>query len=254
MTEALSLFAVPGVPLIGEGDSIAEIILQQLQAADYLLAEGDVIVIAQKIISKAEGRYRRLGDINPGVEAIDLARQCDKDPRLVQAILDESESVVRVKPGVLIVKHKLGYIHANAGIDQSNIRNDEHRESILLLPENPDVSARAIAESIYESLGVRVGVIINDSFGRPWRMGTCGVCIGSAGVTRVVDQRGNSDLFGNELKVTQPAVADELAAAASFLMGQAAEGKPVVIVRGADVVSDNEGASLIRPSDQDLFL
>ena len=206
------------------------------------------------MVSKAEGRYARLAEVQVGEQAQALAEQADKDPRLVQLILDESREVLRVRPGVIIVEHRNGYVHANAGIDRSNIHSDPQDPRVLLLPVDADASAQSLRHSLAALTGVSAQVIINDSFGRAWRNGTVGVAIGCAGLQPLRNQIGERDLFGNVLEVTEPAVADELAAAASLVMGQAAEGCPVVLVRGAQLAACAGGsAALLRERRQDLF-
>jgi coenzyme F420-0:L-glutamate ligase/coenzyme F420-1:gamma-L-glutamate ligase len=218
------------------------------------LEEGDVLVIAQKIVSKAEGRYVRLADVTAGPEALALAAQADKDPRQVELILRESTEVIRVRPGVIIVEHRNGYVHANAGIDKSNISNDRDDPQVLLLPEDPDRSAQALRQALAQRAAVAPQVIINDSMGRAWRNGTVGLAIGTAGLAPVNNQIGEQDLFGNVLEVTEPAVADELAAGASLVMGQAAQACPVVLARGAGLQQAEGGSGeLIRDKAMDMF-
>ncbi|MFV8783120.1 coenzyme F420-0:L-glutamate ligase [Microbulbifer sp. SA54] len=254
MAERLEMYALPEFPLIQPGDDICTLITAALERADITLADGDILVIAQKIISKAEGRYAHLNRVEVGTRARTLAERVDKDPRLVQLILDESVEVLRTRPGVVIVEHRRGYVHANAGIDQSNIQSDAKDPRVLLLPEDADASAAALRRSLRQVTGVEVGIIINDSAGRAWRNGTAGFAIGTAGFTPVVDMVGQGDLFGRKLESTSVAVADELAAGASFLMGQAAEGTPVVLVRGARLpVAEVGSESLIRAREYDLF-
>lgn len=231
------LFAVEGLPLVQPGDDVAALIAARLADMGESLQAGDILVIAQKIVSKAEGRLRRVADIRPGPEAEALAQVTGKDPRIVQAVLDESNEVIRARPGLLIVEHKSGWICANAGIDRSNVAPDNAAgvlddEQLLLLPVDADASAAAIRARLGELTGVRPGVIINDSHGRPWRVGTVGVAIGCAGLPPLWDQRGQHDLFGYELVASEECIMDELAAAASLIMGQGAEGRPAVIVRG----------------------
>ncbi len=250
---SLCLWALPEIPLVQPGDDLAEIISSGLARMGAVLEAGDILVVAQKIISKAENRYRYLDDVGVTPEAQKLAVDVDKDPRLVQLILDESSAVIAQRPGVLIVEHREGYIHANAGIDRSNI-DSTGRERVLLLPEDSNASARRLREALGARLGIKPGVIINDSAGRPWRMGIMGFALGSAGVSPLKNMVGQTDLFGRALEVTEIAVADELAAAASFLMGQANEGAPVILIRGAGLPSAEEGCEvLIRPREQDLF-
>lgn len=254
MASKLELVAVPEIPLVEPGDDLASIILAALKGAQILLQAGDTLVIAQKIVSKSEDRYAYLNQIKPGEEAHALAVQVNKDPRLVQLILDESVEVVRHRPGVVIVEHRLGYVHANAGIDQSNISNDPDNPRVLLLPIDPDGSAEALRSKLEQSQGCKVNIIISDSAGRAWRNGIMGFAIGTAGFAPVLDQIDQEDLFGRRLEVTQIAIADELAAAASILMGQAAQASPVVLVRGAQLEPFEGGSEcLIRAKKDDLF-
>jgi coenzyme F420-0:L-glutamate ligase/coenzyme F420-1:gamma-L-glutamate ligase len=245
--------AVPGIPLIKPGDDLAAIIIEALRNVQMDLQPGDVAVIAQKIVSKAEGRYVVLKDVLPSEGAMALAARTGKDARYVEAILSESEEIVRHRPGVIIAAHRLGYVMANAGIDQSNIGSIED-ERVLLLPRNPDRSAAALKARFDSAFGADTAVIINDSFGRPWRMGVTGVALGAAGLPALKDMIGEPDLFGRPMQVTSIAIADEIAAGASLLMGQAGEGLPVVIVRGLELSGPALPASaLIRPREQDMF-
>ncbi|MEX2327843.1 MAG: coenzyme F420-0:L-glutamate ligase, partial [Pseudomonadales bacterium] len=230
----LTFTGIENIPMVEPGDDLVDLIIRASTDMGEPLSEGDVIVIAQKIVSKAENRYLDLTTIEPTQEAIILAAEVDKDPRKVQAILNESNEVVRKREGVLIVEQKLGFVQANAGIDQSNIPHDNDEEDMicLLLPVDPDASADAIREGIKSRLDINVGVIINDSLGRAWRNGTLGLAIGVAGFTALEDHIGGHDLFGRELVVTVVAAADEMAAGASLVMGQTTEKTPVVIVRG----------------------
>ncbi|MDD5467633.1 MAG: coenzyme F420-0:L-glutamate ligase [Anaerolineales bacterium] len=252
----LALTPLPDIPLIRRGDSLGEIILLGLRRAGIDLQDGDILVLAQKIVSKSEGRLVNLVEVRPSQPALDLAAQIDKDPRLVELVLRESTSVLRTRPGAIIVEHRLGFVCANAGIDHSNVAGeaDSSGEWVLLLPENPDASAQALRQDLERRSGARLGVMIIDSHGRAWRQGTVGVAIGLAGLPALVDLRGQEDLFGYTLRITQVGAADELAAAASLVMGQAAEGTPVVHVRGFPY-SLREGSlqELIRPREQDLF-
>jgi coenzyme F420-0:L-glutamate ligase/coenzyme F420-1:gamma-L-glutamate ligase len=254
MTARLELIPLEGFPLVQPGDDLAQLIMASLEANDLPLEEGDVLVIAQKIVSKAEGRYVRLADVTVGPEALALAAQADKDPRQVELILRESTEVIRVRPGVIIVEHRNGYVHANAGIDKSNIANDRDDPQVLLLPEDPDRSAQALRQALAQRAEVAPQVIINDSMGRAWRNGTVGQAIGTAGLAPVNNQIGEQDLFGNVLEVTEPAVADELAAGASLVMGQAAQACPVVLARGAGLQQAEGGSdALIRDKAMDMF-
>lgn len=249
----LTLVALPGVGEVRAGDSLVAIVLDALERAQRRLAAGDILVIAQKIVSKAEGRRVLLDDVEPSARARELAQLAEKDPRMMELVLRESRAVLRVKTGVVIVEHRLGFVMANAGVDRSNV-GEATGEWALLLPENPDVSAGCIRDGLIAARGVEVGVVVNDSFGRAWRNGVTGVAIGVAGVPALVDMRGHSDRGGRELRVTEIAAADELAAAASLVMGQADEGTPVVLARGFPYgLRDSSTAELIRPRDQDLF-
>jgi len=239
------LIAPAGLPRVQPGDDLASLI------APFGLQDHDVLVLAQKIVSKAEGRLFRLSDITPSERAIELGPKVDKDPRLVELILRESTEIVRAIKGVVIVQHRLGFVMANAGIDASNV---DDPEQVLLLPADPDDSARRLRTRLKELAGVDVGVIINDSWGRAWRMGTVGAAIGAAGLPGLIDMRGQPDMNGRILRVTEIGHADEIAAAASLLMGQAAEGRPVVIVRGLGRPDrDGNAAELVRPKNMDLF-
>ncbi|MGB1140019.1 MAG: coenzyme F420-0:L-glutamate ligase [Halioglobus sp.] len=255
MATALQLFPLAGFPLVEPGDDLPALVAQSLADNALGLEDGDVVVVAQKIVSKAEGRYVALADIEPSAEAQKLAARADKDPRHVEVLLRESSEVLRVRPGVIIVEHRNGYVMANAGIDRSNITSDPDNPRVLLLPEDPDASARALSAGLARQVGVSPPqVIINDSVGRAWRNGTVGIAIGTAGLVPLYNQIGGTDLFGNVLEVTEPAVADELAAAASLVMGQAAEGCPVVLVRGAQLAAgDEDSLSLLRERAMDMF-
>lgn len=254
MTPSLVLHAVPGIPLVEPGDDIAALILAALAASELVLEVGDVLVLAQKIVSKAEGRYAYLNDIEPSAEACELAEQCDKDPRHMQVLLNESREIIRKRPGVVIVEHLLGYVHANAGIDRSNINSDEDNPRLLLLPENPDRSAAELRSSLLASTGVGVNIVVNDSAGRAWRNGTLGFAIATAGFEALENRVGEADLYGRPLEVTEVAVADELAAAASFVMGQGDEALPLVLIRGAKLRPSAAGsAALIRDREKDMF-
>ena len=238
------------IPLIEPGDDLAEIILASIEKAGWELQNGDVLVMAQKIVSKAENRIVDLGTVVPSPRAIELAVEVQKDARLVELILLESEAVMRSRPGVLIVEHKLGFVMANAGIDRSNVNGEDHA---LLLPVDPDRSATEIRRAIAARVDIDVGVLIIDSFGRAWRNGTIGTAIGASGVTTLLDLRGRPDLFGRPLETTEVGWADELAAAASLMMGQAGEGRPIILVRGLVETGRGSAADLLRPKQKDLF-
>ena len=228
-------------------------IINAIASESILVDDGDVIAIAQKIVSKSENRYLDISSLSPSKEAKTLSKQIDKDPKFIQAILNESKKVVRYRMGVLIVEHKLGFIHANAGIDRSNI--DQEQDIVLLLPEDPDESAKEISQSLSQFFKKNVSVIITDTMGRPFRNGIVGFTIGSHNIECILDERGQKDLYENKLKVTQIGIADELAAAASLLMGQAAQKKPVVIIKGYKFKQNNlsDSQSLIRGEEEDLF-
>tara|TARA_Y100001934_G_scaffold185713_1_gene219292 strand:- start:687 stop:1454 length:768 start_codon:yes stop_codon:yes gene_type:complete len=254
MPDCLTLLALEGVPMVRPNDDLAAIVDDAIAAIGETLDDGDIIVVAQKIVSKAEGRIVDLRDIVPSDQAITLAKSVEKDPRHVEVILRESRAVVREKPGVLIVENNLGLIMANAGVDHSNIESDAPDETVLLLPADPDASAEQLRQGLAARMGASVGVIVNDSVGRPWRVGTTGLAIGVAGLPAVVDLRGDTDLYGRELRVSEQAVADELAAAASLLQGQGAEGKPVVLIRGFTSDAPKQPATAaLRPAEQDMF-
>ncbi len=250
----IRLIALAGMPLVRAGDDVCDLIIRALAHSGEQLLAGDVIVIAQKIVSKAQGRHVDLAEVTPSARAQELAAIVDKDPRLIELILSESSEVLRARKDVLIVVHRLGFVMANAGIDMSNVEGNELNMRALLLPTDPDDECDRMRSMLLERTGAQVGVIINDSHGRAWRNGTVGVAIGTSGVAALRDLRGKPDLFGRELQITQVGLADELAAAASLLMGQADEGLPVVIVRGMQIEGhDGHAADLIRPRVLDLF-
>jgi len=252
----LILTCLPGIPLIRPGDNLVEMIGTALERAGIVLQDGDILVLAQKIVSKAEGRMLNLARVNPSARALELAASIDKDPRLVELILQESREVLRTRPGTIIVEHRLGFVCANAGIDHSNVAGlgDGQEEWVLLLPENPDDSAHRIRQGLERAASVHVGVLIIDSHGRAWRQGTVGAAIGLSGMPGLVDLRGSPDLFDYTLRITQVGAADELAAAASLVMGQAAEGTPVVHVRGFPYpLREGSLEELLRPKELDLF-
>ena len=251
--QQLQFWGVPGLPVVRAGDDLAALLLAGLERAGLALAAGDVVVVAQKVVSKSEGRMVDLATVTPSARALELGAIVQKDPRLVELVLGESRRVVRTAKDVLIVEHRLGFVMANAGIDQSNVAAPGGGEFALLLPEDPDGSARRLRAALAERTGVAVGIVISDSFGRPWRVGTVGVAIGAAGLRSVLDLRGQPDLFGRQLKVTVVGHGDEIAAAASLVMGQAAEACPMVLIRGLDAGGDIPAAALRRPPGEDLF-
>jgi coenzyme F420-0:L-glutamate ligase/coenzyme F420-1:gamma-L-glutamate ligase len=266
--KSLCLTPLSDIPLIRQDDDLADIIINSLDRSNIALEDNDIFVLAQKVISKAEGRMVNLATVTPSPRAIELGAQIEKDARLVEVILRESKSVVRTRPGTIIIEHKLGFICANGGIDHSNVaphhlppnsknlggEKEGGEEYVLLLPENPDQSASEIRAKIESKTNKKIGVMIIDSHGRAWRIGTEGVCIGLSGIPGVIDERGWKDLFGYTLRITVVGVADELAAAASLVMGQAAEGTPIVHVRGFPYpLREGSLKELIRPKEQDLF-
>ena len=252
MQRELRLIALPGIPEVTLGVALSELVSAAIVRAGTALQAGDILVLAQKIVSKAEGRAVLLASVTPSERAQSLAGVADKDPRIVELMLRESRKVLRVKPGVIIVEHRLGFVMANAGIDQSNVRGGD--DTVLLLPQDPDASARKLRGELHERTGIYTGVLIIDSFGRAWRNGITGTAIGVAGMPALIDLRGNKDREGRTLKVTQVAAADELAAAASLVMGQADEGTPVVLVRGFPyALRDSAVKELLRPEAEDLF-
>jgi len=251
---AVELLAIPGIPLVRMDDDLVALIGEGLAQGGIVPRGGDVFVLTQKIVSKAEGRMVDLAAVEPSREAIELAGKVQKDPRLVELILSESVRVVRARPGVLIVEHRLGFVMANAGIDQSNVGSPDDPQRALLLPVDPDGTAEVLRRRLSQRFGVTVAVIISDSFGRAWRRGTAGIAIGAAGLPSLVDLRGQPDLFGRTLEVSIIGFADEIAAAASLLQGQAAEGQPVVVVRGLTWRGpDNAASELVRPAAEDMF-
>ena len=249
----LSFCALPGVPEIAPGADLADVALASLALARLALSAGDILVFAQKIVSKAEGRFVDLRDVQPSTRALELAARCDKDPRLVELVLTESTEVVRVAPNVLLTRHRCGFVMANAGIDHSNV-GDADGELVLLLPLDADASARGLRAALELRTGLAPGIVVSDSFGRPWRYGTVNVALGVAGLPALVDMRGGVDRDGRTLLVTQVAVADAIAAGAGLAMGEATEGVPIVHVRGyAATAPDSDGRALLRPVHEDLF-
>jgi coenzyme F420-0:L-glutamate ligase / coenzyme F420-1:gamma-L-glutamate ligase len=253
IAKRLELRAIGGLPLIAPGDDLAAVIAEAAACDGTQLQEGDVVVVAQKIVSKAENRIVKLESVTPSPRAIGLAAETDKDARIVELILRESSEILRQRPGLIVAVHRRGWVLANAGIDQSNVGPD-HDDCALLLPADPDNSAAVLRENLRVRCGVSVGVIVNDSLGRAWRLGTVGTALGVAGLAPLLDLCGKPDLFGRRLKSTVIGHADEIAAAASLLQGQANEGAPVVIVRGLAVSgSEGRGNDMIRKASEDLF-
>ena len=250
----LSLTALEGIPEVTAGMALAPLITAALERQALVADADDVLLVCQKIVSKSEGRFVELAAVEASARARELAARCGKDPRLVEIILRESIEVVRCAPQVLIVRHRLGLVMANAGVDQSNVPGSEQR--VLLLPQDPDASAAALRGSLSAILGFAPPLIITDTFGRPWRSGVCGTAIGASGIATLLDRRGERDRFGRELKVTQVAIADALAAAAALVMGEGAEGRPVVLARGLPAGLQHSSArasDVLRPVAEDLF-
>ena len=249
-TDRLELIGLREIPLVEDGDDLGEVLAAALGANRIQLQANDVIVIAQKIVSKAEGQIVELEQVVPSDEALRRADETEKDPRLVELILRESCEVVRQANNLIITENRLGIVMANAGIDRSNVDDG----TALLLPKDPDASAARLREDLHRRFGVHVGVIVADSIGRAWRNGIVGHAIGAAGVPAVVDMRQTKDLHGRELRVTEIALADEMAAAATLIMGQASEGIPAVLIRGFGPFEHSTGASaLVRDRSKDLF-
>jgi coenzyme F420-0:L-glutamate ligase/coenzyme F420-1:gamma-L-glutamate ligase len=256
--DRLEAFAVPGLPLVGRGDDVPALVWRALVGAGIAVADGDVLVVTSKLLSRAEGRFVELPHVEPSARAVELGEQVGKDPRAVELILRESSAVSRQAPGVLVVRHRLGFVVANAGIDASNAAPPDAPTGsgpwMLLLPVAPDASAAAIRARVEAESGAHVGVVITDSFGRPFRMGTVGVAIGVSGLPPVWDRRGEPDLFGRVLENTITALADQVAAVADLVAGQAAERRPVVLVRGLRFDPSEQGAgALLRSTKEDLY-
>jgi coenzyme F420-0:L-glutamate ligase/coenzyme F420-1:gamma-L-glutamate ligase len=250
----LTLHPLSGLPLIKPGDDLPALIVAAMARNSFAPAERDVLVVAQKIVSKAEGRFVDLATVRPSAQAMALAQEVDKDPRLVEVILSESRRVVRRRKGVLIVEHRLGFVMANAGVDRSNVAPPGEGERALLLPHDPDASAAALRARLVAHFGVEMAVVINDSFGRPWRRGTVGVALGAAGLPALLDLRGKPDLHGRPLEVTVTGFADEIASAASLVMGQAGEAIPAVVLRGLSWDRPAApAAEIVRTAEEDLF-
>jgi coenzyme F420-0:L-glutamate ligase/coenzyme F420-1:gamma-L-glutamate ligase len=254
MPSALTIIGLSGVPIVQPGDDLAAITLAACENTGITLEDHDVIVVAQKIVSKSEGRFVEVASVTPSERAIALAAETQKDPRFVEIVLSESRRIVRHRPNLVVAEHRLGFVMANAGIDHSNVGPDDGKERVLLLPLDPDASALALQQQLAARTKKRLAVIISDSFGRPWRRGTVGIALGAAGLPSVIDWRGQPDLFGRTLEVTETGFADEIAAAASLVQGQAAEATPIVIVRGLSWTAPEAPASaIVRPPEHDLF-
>ena len=253
---SLLLTPVPGIPMVEPGDDLAEIIVTAVKKSGLTPCDGDIWIFAQKIISKVENRLVNISRIVPSSRAFEIANKTQKDPRFVELVLSESNSVLRTKPGALIVEHHCGFVCANAGIDHSNVTSsdDDPDNWYLLLPEDSDSSAEKLRLSLEKAFNCHFGVLIIDSHGRAWRNGTIGTTIGLSGMPGLVDLRGRPDLFGFKLRITQIGAADELAGAASLVMGQADEGLPVVLAHGFPyALREGNSKELIRPEAEDLF-
>ncbi len=238
--------------MVQSGDELARLIMDGLKRTHLTLKHGDIIAVAQKIVSKSENRMVRLADVKVSDRAKTLAKETEKDPRVVQLILDESRRIVRQRPGAIIVEHRLGLVLANAGIDRSNLESaDDHA---LLLPVDPDASAAHLRKQLSEQCNINLGILITDSLGRPWRLGSQGIAIGASGVPALSDLRGSTDLFGRVMETSEISPADSLAAAATLAMGEGPEGTPVTLIRGWPwTANDQSAADIVRPSQEDLF-
>ncbi len=253
-TAHVELLAVAGLPDFNPGDDLASIIAGAIRASGFELRDGDVVVIAQKVVSKCEGAYADLDDITPSSRAHAIAARLGRDPRLVEIVLQESSEVLRAENGVMVVANRHGHVMANAGVDASNLPETSGLR-VLKLPLDPDRSAQLLREALQKAIEIsRIGVVINDSWGRAWRNGTIGHAVGVAGFPALWDRRGEPDMYGRPLRITQIALADEIAAAASLVMGAAAERQPVVIVRGLNLPDgDGRSTDLVRDRSRDLF-
>ena len=251
MARALSLLGLEGMGEVGEGDDLAALLLKALARAQTTLRAGDALVLAQKIVSKSEGRAVRLESVSPSPEARHLAAQAGKDARVMELVLRETQALLRVRPGVVVVEDVRGLVLANAGIDASNV--SPAGDTVLLLPLDPDASARRLRAALARATGIAPAVLIIDSIGRAWRQGTVGTAIGVAGMEALQDLRGHPDMFGRPLQTSELGLADELAAAASLVMGQADERCPAVLARGLAFAGDGTARDLLRPKAQDMF-
>ena len=250
----VTLTPLVGVPLVREGDDVAGLVGDAIDGAGIAPADFDVVVVTQKIVSKAEGCRVRLAGVEPSARALELAASLDKDPRMIEVVLGESSAVVACGHGVLVAEHRSGHVMANAGVDRSNVGRSGDDEEVLLLPRDPDSSAAALHGALEARFGCRLAVVISDSVGRPWRNGVAGIAIGAAGLPALADLRGAPDLFGVPLKVTLTGFADQIAAAANLVAGEGAEGVPAVHVRGLRWNAASLPArALVRDRDSDLF-
>lgn len=250
----LTITALTGIPRVKPGDDLARLLIAALDANGVRPQRRDILVVAQKIVSKSEGAFAELAKQVPSAEAQKVAATVGKDPRLMQAVLSQSRDVVRMKKNILIVETHHGFVMANAGVDQSNLEPQDQNARVLLLPADPDASAAALKAKLDAHYGVEIGVVVSDSVGRAWRLGTVGLAIGAAGVPSLWDRRGEPDMSGRTLEVTEVAFADAVAASAVLVMGEGAEGKPAALIRGLDwSVSERPAKSLLRPKSEDMF-
>lgn len=249
----IAVHPLNGIGEVQPGSDLAQLLLDALGESDLELQPGDILVVTQKIVSKVEGRFVALDSVVPSAEAVRLAATTGKDARFVELVLSESSAVVRAVPNVLITRHRLGFVMANAGIDRSNLGKDRG-EQVLLLPEDPDGSAERLRHAIAGRAGIAPAIVISDSFGRPWRQGVVAVAIGAAGIGALVDRRGECDRDGRRLEVTQVALGDMLATAAGLVTGEGAEGVPAALIRGIALdAPPRPAAALVRPPHEDLF-
>lgn len=253
MANQLTVTAVEGIPLVHPGDDLADLLIKALDLQGLRLSENDILVVSQKVVSKEEGRLLDLSTLEPSAAAVKLAGETGKEPRHVEAILRESAEVVRAKPGVIVVEHRLGHVLANAGIDRSNVDSSSANDTVLLLPKDPDASAARLKARFDAHWSTDTGVIVADSVGRAWRLGTVGLAIGAAGVSALEDHRGEPDVFGRPLEVTVTGHADAIAAAATLIMGEGAEATPAAVVSGVKRGKGTPARSIVRPKSEDMF-
>ncbi len=250
----LTLTPLAGIPIVREGDDVAGLVGDAIEGVGIVPAAFDVVVVTQKIVSKAEGRRVRLADVRPSARAEELAAALDKDPRVIEAVLGESNAMVASGHGVLITEHRSGHVMANAGVDRSNVGHADDEEEVLLLPRDPDASAAVLHRALEARFGCRLAVVVSDSVGRAWRNGVAGIAIGAAGLPALTDLRGAPDLFDIPLKVTLTGFADQIAAAANLIAGEGAEGVPAVHVRGLRwSAAPLPARALVRDRESDLF-